>query len=152
MKICRGISLRSVHGVALTMVPTVNAIVYVPKSDEGSGACSCEIEASRARLRRRVCMVVKRKGAVRTWNCRPWHVHEISPPCLLPRCPSLRWLNRPGLSFIMRHCNLCQRIFCTERAYSSHNYSIHKFPKPPPPPSHSVHHPHLTGASTWRSS
>ncbi|KAI1786865.1 hypothetical protein LXA43DRAFT_897215 [Ganoderma leucocontextum] len=44
----------------------------------------------------------------------------------------------------MRYCNLCHRIYYTERAYDSHNYSIHHFPKPPPPLSHFVHHPYLT--------
>ncbi|KAI1783345.1 hypothetical protein LXA43DRAFT_903762 [Ganoderma leucocontextum] len=44
----------------------------------------------------------------------------------------------------MRTCNLCRHVFYTERAYSCHNYAIHKFPMPPAPPSHFVYHPHLT--------
>ncbi|PIL37761.1 transcription factor [Ganoderma sinense ZZ0214-1] len=43
-----------------------------------------------------------------------------------------------------RSCNLCHRTFDTERRYDSHNINIHKFPKPPAPPSTFIRHPSLT--------
>lgn len=44
-----------------------------------------------------------------------------------------------------RYCNLCRRTFLTERGFADHNINVHRFPKPPVPPSTYVYHPHLDG-------
>ncbi|TFK90691.1 hypothetical protein K466DRAFT_484334 [Polyporus arcularius HHB13444] len=39
-----------------------------------------------------------------------------------------------------RSCNLCQRTFTSDRGYDEHNYTVHRFPIPPPLPSRIVPH------------
>ena len=44
-----------------------------------------------------------------------------------------------------RFCNICRRIFGTERGYSDHMIDVHRYPKPPRPLTGKFYHPTFTG-------
>lgn len=60
-------------------------------------------------------------------------------PCLLSFFPLL----------MVRACNICHRTFDTQRAFNTHNNTLHRFPKPPLRDSNFLYHPYLTGVSPF---